>query len=551
MEIAIVLVVAFVIVIAFVAFVHVQRVRFEKRQKYTVLEVQVAKGDEKAPGPIAAEQLISTIHGISEETSYWDLFTGRRPPRVSFEIAHNKRKIKLYICFPSHLRNLIEGQIYAQYPSVEMREVEDYTADEKIEIEEQQKAAARGLVKKEDLGRLHRNARYRLINLYKHAVGAEIRLSDPDVYPIKRYPQFEDKLSRVAVDPLAGITATLAKLSHQSDQVWLQVVIRPLDDSWRVSAINCLRIVNKGIFLNIEAVQKMYIRLFLTRRKWIRIVFFPIFILFWFQGIVSGSKKKITINPLATDVGEDEDELNQEMTRGHDRETDMSSATDKVMRLLFETIIRVVYVPHEPDVDAADVKIREIASSFKQFDIPHLNTVDISDTFTGLEAVSRFRSRVLDDESCIFSNEELATIYHLPGHQVQTPSIDWVRSRKMEPPGDLPSFETLNEGETMTVLGKTNFRGSHDEFGIKTEDRRRHMYIIGKTGMGKSTLLENMIYHDIQSGHGVGVVDPHGDLADRVLDFIPASRTNDVVIFDPSDRDFPLAFNMLENVDPS
>jgi len=81
-------------------------------------------------------------------------------------------------------------------------------------------------------------------------------------------------------------------------------------------------------------------------------------------------------------------------------------------------------------------------------------------------------------------------------------------------------------------------------------DRRRHIYIIGKTGMGKSTLLENMIYSDIMSGKGVGVIDPHGDLADTVLSFIPSSRTNDVVLIDPADRDFPVAFNMIENIDP-
>ncbi|MBA4336831.1 hypothetical protein C0416_03595 [bacterium] len=101
------------------------------------------------------------------------------------------------------------------------------------------------------------------------------------------------------------------------------------------------------------------------------------------------------------------------------------------------------------------------------------------------------------------------------------------------------------------MLGRTNFRGIDKTFGIKTVDRRRHMYIIGKTGMGKTTLLENMIYSDIMAGKGVGVIDPHGDLAENVLSFVPASRTNDVIIFDPSDRDFPIAFNMLESKDPS
>ncbi|OGJ50364.1 hypothetical protein A2229_04380 [Candidatus Peregrinibacteria bacterium RIFOXYA2_FULL_33_7] len=101
-----------------------------------------------------------------------------------------------------------------------------------------------------------------------------------------------------------------------------------------------------------------------------------------------------------------------------------------------------------------------------------------------------------------------------------------------------------------TLLGKTNFRGIYNEFGIKKTDRRRHIYIIGKTGMGKSTLLENMIFSDIQRGRGLAVIDPHGDLAENIMNFIPPWRTNHVIVFDPSDRDFPVAFNMLENIDP-
>ncbi len=98
-------------------------------------------------------------------------------------------------------------------------------------------------------------------------------------------------------------------------------------------------------------------------------------------------------------------------------------------------------------------------------------------------------------------------------------------------------------------FGKTNFRNQQTKFGIKTDDRRRHMYVIGKTGMGKSTLLENMVIQDIQMGHGVAYVDPHGDTVEKLLDYIPANRINDVVYFNPADLDFPIAFNVLESVD--
>ena len=109
----------------------------------------------------------------------------------------------------------------------------------------------------------------------------------------------------------------------------------------------------------------------------------------------------------------------------------------------------------------------------------------------------------------------------------------------------------IPETSDVTVLGETNFRNRPRQFGIKTDDRRRHVYVIGKTGVGKSTLLMNMLAQDIQHGRGVAIVDPHGDLAEALLDFIPNERLNDVVYFDPSDANFPIAFNVLETVGPS
>lgn len=102
----------------------------------------------------------------------------------------------------------------------------------------------------------------------------------------------------------------------------------------------------------------------------------------------------------------------------------------------------------------------------------------------------------------------------------------------------------------ITLFAKTNFRNQFRTFGIKTDDRRRHMYLIGKTGMGKSTVQENMIVEDIRAGRGVAVVDPHGDLVEKVVKYIPNYRVNDIIYFNPSDIDFPIAFNVVEQVEP-
>jgi CxxC-x17-CxxC domain-containing protein len=104
--------------------------------------------------------------------------------------------------------------------------------------------------------------------------------------------------------------------------------------------------------------------------------------------------------------------------------------------------------------------------------------------------------------------------------------------------------------DKIALFAETNFRNERRKFGIKIDDRRRHVYVIGKTGVGKTTVLENMAIADIRAGHGMAIVDPHGEFADKMLDFIPKSRINDVIYFNPSDLDFPIALNVIEKVSP-
>lgn len=105
-----------------------------------------------------------------------------------------------------------------------------------------------------------------------------------------------------------------------------------------------------------------------------------------------------------------------------------------------------------------------------------------------------------------------------------------------------------DQNNNIVLFAQTNFRNQRTKFGIKPDDRRRHMYLIGKTGMGKSTAMENMIIQDIAKGRGVALVDPHGDLAENILDFIPNNRINDVIYFNPADMEYPIAFNVMEAV---
>ncbi len=489
----------------------VQRARRKYNEKYTVLQVRVSKENES--GPIVAEHVFSTLHGIQTRFGLLEKLKGFSADNVSFEIASVGRVIKFYVAFPEKLRNLVEGQIYAQYPDVEIEDCKDYSENP---------------------------------NFVDNAIGVELKLAESDVFPIKRYPQFEDKLTRVAVDPIAGITSALVKFEDIADQAWVQIVVTPLPDKWRIVFTKCVRVLKKGVFGNVESLSKWYARAFTTRKLWIRVVFFPVYFVFFLQGLLANAGADVTISKSGGVSGkEDMDELT---SKTHEKEKSIDAAMDKVVRLLYEVRIRVVHIPKNKNVEKAKVKLREIVGAFKQFNFPHLNGFEFDGFIEGPAVVRQYHKRMIG-RGLVLNNEELATIFHLPNMSVKTPTIFWVTSKKLEPPNDLPGEE--GDGEINTILGRSNFRGAQQIFGIKPIDRRRHIYIIGKTGMGKSTVLENMIYSDIVAGKGVGVIDPHGDLADAVLNFIPKNRVNDVVLVDPSDKEYAVAFNMLENVDPT
>ena len=158
--------------------------------------------------------------------------------------------------------------------------------------------------------------------------------------------------------------------------------------------------------------------------------------------------------------------------------------------------------------------------------------------------VQRLKSRLFSFTSNpILSVSELATMYHFP-YTLKTQTEDLQSIRSMQ----LPAPITLKSNtDTLDIIFAHNIHGeSITPIGLTLEERRRHMYLIGATGMGKTTLLLQMIYKDIQNGKGVAVLDPHGDLADRLLGIIPKERITDVIYFNPYDLEYPVGLNVLE-----
>ena len=216
----------------------------------------------------------------------------------------------------------------------------------------------------------------------------------------------------------------------------------------------------------------------------------------------------------------------------------VKSLEQKSSKAQFDVVCRLV-VSAKNQV-AADRIVRDIVSAFGQY-----TSFQFGNGFKALVAkdpkhiVHDFIYRNFDPSRVLLLNtEELASLWHFPLPTTETPNIRWLTARQAAAPVNVPP-----DG---LVLGKNIYRGKETLIRLKPEDRRRHVYIIGMTGSGKSALMAEMAKQDIAAGRGVAVIDPHGSLVDEVLASIPKERAADLIYFDPSDTSRPMGLNMLE-----
>ena len=217
----------------------------------------------------------------------------------------------------------------------------------------------------------------------------------------------------------------------------------------------------------------------------------------------------------------------------------ITAIDNKARQSLFEVNIRILASARSEDETASILSNTE--NAFAQFEAPDLNQ------FYGYRPVKKalknliynFSFRIFNKKETIWlSGEELTSIFHFPIIKIETPKVKFLKAKAAPPPAILPL--------SGVILGKNRFRNQEAVVKLNPLDRRRHLYIIGQTGTGKSYLLRNLIKQDIDSGAGVGVIDPHGDLVEAVLGLVPHSRYNDVVLFDPADIEWPVGLNLLE-----
>lgn len=193
-----------------------------------------------------------------------------------------------------------------------------------------------------------------------------------------------------------------------------------------------------------------------------------------------------------------------------------------------------------PSREKAKMNLENIVNAFSQYNIYRYGNsfgAAVPAKPAKLIRDSIYRT-ITEKKQAVINTVELASLWHLPLPSTETPHIDWLGARKAPPPLNLPT-----EG---VILGRAAYRGEETIVRMKRADRRRHMYVIGKSGSGKSVFIQNLAVQDVLNGEGVCVIDPHGDFAEYVLQHVPKERAEDVIYFNPADTDRPIGLNMLE-----
>ncbi len=329
--------------------------------------------------------------------------------------------------------------------------------------------------------------------------GATLQLRRKQYLPIATYKELE-------VDPMQAITGALAKIQN-GDAAIIQYVLQPASSRSRHTAEQAAKKTVRG-------------------RQ---------------QDISSGGLGN-ALNPAAVfenpEKREKKRQESSQLTQRMQQRVDL--VEQKLSQQQFSVTIRVGVSCRQ--TEEAERVYNAIVSSFSQYDLPDLNSLR---AYEVRKTKGFFQDLIFrmprPEQDVILSTTEIASLFHFPLPTTATPNIVWRGSKVAPAPVDLPT--------SGVQVGTNVYRGTETPIYLSENDRRRHLYLIGQTGTGKTTLFLNMITEDIKAGRGVGVIDPHGDLIEDILLHIPPEREKDVVLFDPRDRERPLGFNILETKD--
>lgn len=338
-------------------------------------------------------------------------------------------------------------------------------------------------------------------------LGSYLTLKRESGFPIKTYRKLDK-------DPLNALTNVLSKLPEDEGAVF-QFVVRSAPGDWRRNGVKIAQNMQQGMTLK-EAM----------------------------SGKKGGGAKEIV--GLAT--GKESSEEKKEHRLSPQEEEVVKGLEEKASKGGLEVNVRLMV--SGANAATAQTTLANMINAFAQYNIyEYGNSFTKSVPKSKQKIAQRFIYRAFNESMLIVLNtEEIASLWHLPTPWTETPNIKWLGARRGAVPAGVPKGP--EEGGQLE-LGFNVYRGIKTPVWMKEPDRSRHMYIIGKSGSGKSETIAKYAIQDIENGHGVAVVEPHGDLVERILANIPKERVDDVIYFCPSDLDRPMGLNMLEAKDES
>ena len=332
-------------------------------------------------------------------------------------------------------------------------------------------------------------------------IGGEFELKKDFYYPIATYQESRRDAARALLDALSGV--------ERGDGAAIQIMFRPAPENWTNKSNQKVESIRNGKSKKGSAAGALDIMEALWKP--------PTY------GINNSSAEFPQLTALENE--------------------EIQAIEDKTKYPGYEVLTRVI--TSSSTAAKSQAILQSIVSAFSLFDSPRYNgfkfnmTTDVDELITAY--IFRFFPQSTNKN--ILNSVELSTIFHLPDqNSIPTGKVERQRIRQVDGP-----TEPMREG---LLIGVNEFRGIEKQIRLGVNDRRRHTYIIGQTGMGKSKLLENLAYQDIMEGRGFCFIDPHGDSAEELLGMIPQSRMDDVIYFNPSDTENPLGFNIFEIESP-
>ena len=427
----------------------------------------------------------------TNEMNVWNIIKTKilRNNSFSFELVVENKQVNFYVSSPKYYAGIVEKQITSYYPNAEVIPTDKFDS----------------------------------IPPGNKMKGYYAYLKRPFWFPIKTYKKIQN-------DPLNDLTNLFSNMKKEETAAY-QIVIRPKRDNWQKKAekqgSRLFKGGKTGGIAAIPVIGTLYALL---------------------AGIVGGydSYKKHT--PKESD-GEGYVRMLQT------KEENAKMIGEKAQQAGFDTVIRVLATAK--DEERAEEISNNMIVGLNLFKDPSLNYFQTSrlivpDSLNDKLFAGNFRRRqmnpdfwpsFINEKESVLAEDELASLFHFPNSRYnKIPTIRWLNYKVLPAPGNAP--------ETGILLGKNTYRGKETDIRFMDDDRNRHHYIIGKSGTGKSNFISYMARQDIADGKGVCLIDPHGDLVEDLLQYIPKERAKDVIIFDPSDSERPMGLNILEAKTP-